>query len=256
MPYPNVPDKVEHEAVVSPDKTAEYDRSQGWYPDEDPPEGVIVCHQETLFRRIVEEDAGTPVSLDDSSFEFYLFEDSPNLGVVGGFGIGAPEAVYVLERLIEFGVETFLVAELCGCFQPDIELGEIIVCSKAIRDEGTSYHYLPPSKFAYPSEDLRRTVEETLGDVPHHVGPSITTDAFYRDTPPEIEQYQSEGILSIEMEASAVFALAEFRDVDAAAMFVPSDYLREEWEQHWSLTDEDLYDLYEHARTALEEHVG
>lgn len=260
MPFPNIPEKRDHAAVVSPEKTAEYDREQGWYPDHEPPDGVVICHQNELFERIVEEDAGRKIPLDDSSFEFFLFEDDPQMGVVGDFGIGAPEAIYVLERLIEFGVDSFVVAELCGCFQPDIDLGDIIVCSKAIRDEGTSYHYVDPTKFAYPDEELQGVIEETLGDVPHHVGPSITTDAFYRDTPPEIEQYQAEGILSIEMEASAVFSVAEFRDVAAAAMFVPSDYLKEEWDQHWGVTDDDLYTLYQYARASLrnylDEHEG
>lgn len=58
-----------------------------------------------------------------------------------------------------------------------------------------------------------------------HIGPSWTTDAIYRETISEVEQYANEGILTVEMEASAVFAVAAHRGVSAGAMFVVSDYL-------------------------------
>jgi uridine phosphorylase len=258
VPFPNVETKYQEEAVVTPAKTAEYEREQGRYPDDEPPEAVIICHQDELFDQVVAEDAAGSIALDDT-FEFHLVSGTDGqIGVVGRFGAGAPEGIYVLERLIEFGVDTFVIAELCGCFQPDIGLGEIIVCTKAIRDEGTSYHYQPPSKYAHPDGDLVDTIEATLADAgaTFHSGASVTTDAFYRDTPTEIEMYREEGVKSIEMEASAVFAVADYRGVDAAAMFVPSDYLGGEWEQHWDLTDDDLWRLYRHARESLERHLG
>jgi uridine phosphorylase len=133
-------------------------------------------------------------------------------------------------------------------------MGDFIVCSKAIRDEGTSHHYVESEKYAYPSDALVETVQQTLREREEsfHVGPSWTTDAVYRETKAEIEQYADEGVLTVEMEASAVFTVAAHRGVDAGAMFVVSDYLGPtDWDPHFRKAREGLRRLGDTAMTVL-----
>jgi purine-nucleoside phosphorylase len=88
------------------------------------------------------------------------------------------------------------------------------------------------------------------------VGASWTTDAFFRETVPEIEYYREEGVLAVEMEAAAVFAVAEYRNVDAAALLGPFDLvLANGWESKREPTVAGLRDLLVPARESLVAHV-
>jgi uridine phosphorylase len=117
-------------------------------------------------------------------------------------------------------------------------MGEFVVCEKAIRDEGTSHHYVESETYARPSDSVVTTIRETLREreEPFHVGPSWTTDAVYQETRAEVERYADQGVLTVEMEAATVFTVAAYRGVDAGAMFVVSDYLGpSEWEPNFHL---------------------
>jgi uridine phosphorylase len=93
----------------------------------------------------------------------YLLEDTQSrIGVIGKFGISAPIAVVVVEELVAMGVKRFVSIEVAGSLQRDLHIGDIMVCKRAIRDEGTSYHYFKPSKYAYASKVMTRRNEESL----------------------------------------------------------------------------------------------
>jgi uridine phosphorylase len=158
------------------------------------------------------------------------------VGVVGGFGIGAPAACSVLEALIIFGVKRFVSMGAAGSLQPDLYAGDLVICDKAIRDEGTSYHYLADSKYAYAGQSMLARLLETAQhqQLPCRLGSSWTTDAPYRETLPEIRHYQQEGVVTVEMEASALFAVAAYRGVELGAIFTISDLLTgPDWEPHF-----------------------
>ena len=91
-----------------------------------------------------------------------------------------------------------------------------MVCEKAIRDEGTSHHYLKPSKYAYASKDMTQKIKNSLDKFKqkYFVGTSWTIDAPYRETVAEATQYQKEGVATVEMEASALFAVSQYRNVE------------------------------------------
>ena len=111
-------------------------------------------------------------------------------------------------------------------------IGHVIVPTFAIRDEGTSYHYQPPSRSIEPTPDALEALLATLNrhDVPFETGGTWTTDAFYRETRAKVERRVAEGCLAVEMEASALFAIARFRGVPIAQLLTTSDDLSgEEW---------------------------
>jgi uridine phosphorylase len=157
-----------------------------------------------------------------------LLGDDGRVGVIGGFGIGAPAAAVVLEELVALGVQRFVSVGLAGAICPDATVGELILCTSAVRDEGVSHHYLPSDEPATPdgplTAALQREIERQLGH-PARSGSSWTIDAPYRETIAEVRHYQSEGVLTVEMEAAALFTVAQVRGIAVASAFCISDLL-------------------------------
>ena len=146
--------------------------------------------------------------------------------------VGAPMAVAVLEQLIAIGVEQFFVCGGAGVLEP-IQLGKILVPINTIRDEGTSYHYLPPEEQAQPDKNLVDKACSYLEshDIPYAKVTTWTTDAIYRETPDIIALRRSKGATCVEMEASALFAVAHFRDVKIVQLLYSGDDVSgEDWD--------------------------
>jgi len=145
---------------------------------------------------------------------------------------GAPSAVMLLEELITFGVKRVVYLGYCGSLKDKVKIGDVILPTEALREEGTSYHYLPVGmkSSADPSmqDHLHTWFKE--GDLRVHAGRVWTTDAPYRETPTKVRRYGEEGMLGVEMEMSAVFALGMVRDISVGAVLIVSDELKEaEW---------------------------
>ena len=173
--------------------------------------------------------------------DMHYFSDTENrVAIVGNFGIGGPASCHLLEILIAAGVKNFIMLGHCGGLQKSNPVGTIILCEKAIRDEGVSYHYLEAERFAFASEDLTDTLEKALQEKGTKFirGSSWTLDSMYRETIDEIRHYEQEGIDAVEMEAASMFAVAQFRNVKLASLFVVSDLVTfEKWEEHLHATD-------------------
>ncbi|WP_234431338.1 nucleoside phosphorylase [Streptomyces sp. NRRL F-5053] len=149
------------------------------------------------------------------------------LGICGSFGIGAPAAGLVLEQLIALGVTRVVTIGTAAALQPRLAAGDAVVCESALRDEGLSHHYLPPGIRAAASPELARQLSESLRArcIPFHRGESWTTDAPFRETAEEIRHHSSRGVLTADMEAAGVFAVAAHRGIQAAAAFATADSL-------------------------------
>jgi uridine phosphorylase len=149
-------------------------------------------------------------------------------------GIGAALHAAFLEELIELGVQRCVLFGGAGVLNPDIPRGDVIIPEKAIREEGTSYHYLPPSTYVEASPEFtEKLIEAFRGKgFPLHVGDTWTTDAPYRETKGKIARYREIGVLSVEMEAAAHFAVAKYRGIEAAAVFYAGDCVGgERWDR-------------------------
>ncbi|MCC6932285.1 MAG: nucleoside phosphorylase [Deltaproteobacteria bacterium] len=158
-----------------------------------------------------------------------------NVGFIKMTGIGAPHAVAVVEELIALGGREFLNIGTAGGLQHD----GVFLLDKALRDEGTSYHYIKDSKFAYPDKQFTSKLGAMLTEkgIDFEKGPSWTIDAPYRETKAEIKKYAKEGIVAVEMEAAALFALAQYRKVRIASAIVVSDVLGKKWKPRFSKRD-------------------
>jgi uridine phosphorylase len=220
------------------------------------PKSVIFSYQRSLFDFVVKRHR---VRFPEGYFNHhlaYLEETDGEVAIVGRFGIGAPAAIAMLEELIAFGARAFVSIGTAGGLVRNILPGDIVLCTGALRDEGTSYHYVPGGGVALPDESMSGALRAAFESdhIPYDSGISWTTDAIYRETMPEMESVVARGAIVVEMEASALFTVARYREVPMAACFTVSDSLTETaWQPEFLSKDTDagLEKLYQAAVTAL-----
>jgi uridine phosphorylase len=199
------------------------------------PEHAVLC----LFGEVIERLArdGTEVLWELSAAHgvhpVYRVEVDGRVIAVFHPGVGAPLAGAFFEEAIEAGCRKFVGIGMAGGLVPALTIGHVSVPNSAVRDEGTSYHYLHASREVQPAAGIVATLEMVLArhDVPFVSGKTWTTDAPYRETRRKVERRVAEGCITVEMEASALFAIAGFRNVPLGMMFMTSDNLSgEEWD--------------------------
>ncbi|MBE2219916.1 MAG: DUF952 domain-containing protein [Anaerolineae bacterium] len=147
--------------------------------------------------------------------------------------VGAPIAAGFMDELIALGCRTFIAAGGCGVLSQEIGAGHVIIPTTAVRDEGTSYHYLLAGEEVFASETAVHALKTTLDHhhVPYVTGKTWTTDAPYRETRKLVSQRQAEGCLTVEMETAAFFAVAQFRGVTFGQILYGGDDLTgDEWD--------------------------
>lgn len=236
MSFPRFPGKHNHEEFLSPATMREWRREREMLPDRTP-ERMILLYQYELWAAVKAFEETTPTG----GAGFFgrmvtLDRTGGRVGVVGGFGIGAPVAAMILEDLIAVGVREFLSIGTAGGLQPDLDPGDVVVCAGAVRDEGVSHHYAPHDAVAKPDEGLTDALERAvvMAGLPSRRGTSWTIDTPYRETAAEARHFQSEGVLCVEMEAAALFTVAAYRGANLASAFCISDSLADaEWNPHF-----------------------
>ena len=131
-----------------------------------------------------------------------------------GCAVGAPFAVLVAEELFACGCRVLLSLTSAGQIVPAAPTPYFVVIDRALRDEGTSYHYAAPSEYGEADPALVTLAVEALrrAGVAAHVGASWTTDAPFRETAEAIEAAKGRGVLAVEMEAAALYAFAKARN--------------------------------------------
>jgi uridine phosphorylase len=134
-------------------------------------------------------------------------------GIVGGT-VGSPFAVLVAEELFALGCKVVVSISSAGLIAENLNPPFFLLIDKALRDEGTSYHYLPPERFVMASPPLIDVVSRRLTDegLPFMRGSSWTTDAPFRETSKLIASRREEGVVAVEMEAAALLAMGTALD--------------------------------------------
>jgi len=154
-------------------------------------------------------------------------------------GVGGPLASACLEELIVEGARYVLACGGCGVLSKEIAAGHAIIPTHAVRDEGTSYHYLPPSREVAASELCVTALVQTLShhNVPLILGKTWTTDGIYRETEAKRTRRLAEGCSVVEMEAASFFAVAQFRNIQFGQLLyggdlvVPEGWDNRRWEK-------------------------
>jgi uridine phosphorylase len=209
----------------------------------DIPSRVVLCFFQDVIEKVVAEHGGRQIDVLVSEIgqnPVYELSYGGERLTLAHPGVGAPLAAGFLEELIARGCRSFVACGGAGILVPDVALGHVIVPTAAIRDEGTSYHYLPASRTAEPSPEAVASILTTCArhHVPHVEGTTWTTDAIYRETRAKLDRRTAEGCLTVEMEAAAFFAVAAFRGVTFGQLLYAGDDLsgdtwdRRGWDDH------------------------
>lgn len=221
MTYPILEHDATRTALIEPSKVI---RAR------DMPEHCVICFfKEVLDKIIVEHKAKVLVDIkwEDGSHPVHEIEFNGKRLAFFHPGIGAPLSAGLLEEVIAFGCKKFIACGGAGVLVKEIAVGNLIVVSAAIRDEGVSYHYLPPGREVTANENGKQALIKILKErtIPFRTGKTWTTDAPYRETRKKIAQRITEGCLTVEMESAGLMAVAQFREVTFAQVLYGGDDL-------------------------------
>lgn len=227
MNYPILEYDPERVALINP---------RAFVTPQDGPKSAVLCFFHEVVEKIASESEARLLleqHWEDGPHRIY---DIPYQGQRVAFahpGIGAPMAVVMLELCIALGMRKFIVCGGCGVLDSTIPRGALVVLNAALRDEGTSYHYLPPAREVTVDADMVQAIEGVLTrhKPPYRVGKTWTTDGFYRETRGKIARRKAEGCIVVEMEAAALLAVAQFRGVKLGQIVYGGDDVGgEQWD--------------------------
>lgn len=202
----------------------------------DLPEHCVICFFREVIDKVIAE-YGAKIMVEnrweDGPHRIYQISYHDRRLAFFHPGVGAPMAAGLLEEAIAFGCRKFIACGGCGVLEKDLAVGHILVVSEAVRDEGVSYHYLPPGRAVFANLNGIDALAKTLDnhEVPYRVGKTWTTDAPYRETLKKIAKRKKEGCLTVEMESAALIAVAQFRNVIfGQALYGGDDLSGVEWD--------------------------
>jgi uridine phosphorylase len=226
-PQPGAGFYLEGEPHVDPRQLVEhYCSQQGFAPDDLGIKPVVLGTFSRTLTQYLAESSGAVRADRWSDWKTDAFVVGGGLTIVT-FPIGAPATVAMFEEMVACGMSTLITTGAAGSLQPDAPIGSIVLPTSAIREEGTSHHYAPHDE---PAEadgplvgDLRAALDER--GIAYREGVNWTTDAIYREHRQKIELYHRAGVVTVDMELSALFTVARVREVRCAAIVAVSDEL-------------------------------
>jgi len=213
------------------------------------PPNLLAVFSQNLLNKLSNTEV---LNKESSPLRFFggestLYKSPENKKVVAFEGaISAPIGVSAIQTAISRGVRRVFVLGLCGAIDNSLNVGDIVLPTFCQREEGTSFHYLPAGVDATPDRDMRQRLANHLEkrDILYKEGKTVSTDAPYRQTTNTELTWRKNGILGVDMEMSAVFALCEHLKIPCVGLFVVSDDhdLTEkiDWEWNKPLFEENL----------------
>lgn len=218
-----------------PAREAVFEPSHIVTPSGRAPEHCVVCFFQDVIAQLRQDGRAREVDSMRSEFGPHPLYEIEHDGRRLAFfhpGVGAPLAAFILEEVIAHGCRKFIACGGAGVLDNEIAVGHIVVPDRAVRDEGTSYHYLPPGREVAATPEAVAAIEATLArqGMSYRTGKTWTTDGLYRETREKTRLRQSEGCLTVEMEAATFFAVAQFRGVQFGQLLYGGDSLGGEWD--------------------------
>jgi len=219
----------------------------------DVPERGVICFYDKVIKKLIAEHPSRelePVRTAMGRLPVYEIDWKSNRLALFCPGITAPLAVAFTEEIIARGCRHFVAFGGAGVLNRSLVRGHLVVPTSAVRDEGTSFHYAVASREVAPSEAAVAAIKAVLSErnIPFSCGKTWTTDALYRETPSRIARRRAQGCLTVEMEAAALFALAQFRCIALAQLLLCGDDVSgEQWDardgHRQAITPEAAFEL-------------
>jgi uridine phosphorylase len=253
MSFPLYPDKHKLPALVTAERMIEFRRRQGGLKGVDAPPAAILC----LYNGVIKFFGWKYPSRHIGAFQcdlYLLNKTARRVGVLGNFGMGAPALVALAEQMAAWGTRRLVILSLAGGLQPGLQPGDVVLGASAMRDEGTSYHYLPPAEQVPASATLVGAIGDALRarDVKYTQGAIWSTDAAFRETREEADYFQAKGVQAVDMESAGLFAMGHVRGLQTASLFVIGDSLAS---KEWSVPT-DMRLLHQKFKLLLDILIG
>ncbi len=228
MPYPILEFDQERSAVIEP--------SMVETPLDGIPERCVMPIYQTVIDSLRRDNKLEVIREISSALGplpvYRLKHDGPPMVVVHP-GVGAPWVAALLESLIAMGCRKFIACGSAGVLDRTLARGTVVIPDAAVRDEGTSYHYLPPGREIAVHPEIVADLEDVVrqSHILYRVGKTWTTDAIFRETRDRVSRRRAEGCITVEMECAAFLAVAAFRDVQFGQLLATGDDVSgEEWD--------------------------
>lgn len=221
------------EAVINPSDVVPYDVAQSVCI----PKVAVACFGWNSFARMVDTFAGEQIfTTSNANAEWPVYKAVYKGTEIALFmmDMGAAGAAGMMEELYAYGIEMIVVFGSCGVLRKDIPECSIIIPDAAVRDEGLSYHYLPATDEMAVNTEYIEVFKSILDEVkyPYIVGKTWTTDAFYRETKAKVAKRVEAGCICVEMECSAMAAVAKFREKGIFQFIYTADCLAgDKWDK-------------------------
>lgn len=222
------------------------------------PKIAVSCFARATFSRLVKALNGVQIAKTSiANMEIPVYKANYKGIEVALFMsyVGAPGCVALIEDIFAMGAEKLIVFGTCGVLDSSIEDCSIIIPNRAIRDEGTSYHYAEASdeidvNLKYIDKFVKILDNHKLK---YNIGKVWTTDAIFRETRDKVNRRKSQGCICVDMECSAIAALAEFREKDVFHFFYAADNLdSEEWDVRSLANESNILEKDRIATIAME----
>lgn len=228
------------EAVINPWNI--YERVEGM------PKVVVSCFANTTFERMLAmgSDAKVVTVAHDAANDYPIYKvtfEGVEIGLMN-MPVGAAGTIGCLEDLFQFGVEKVVLFGTCGVLDGSIRDCSVIVPNRAVRDEGVSFHYAPPSNEIAVNVGTKERFIRFLEEIGCHYtkGKVWTTDAFYRETEKKVARRKEMGCIAVDMECASVAAVTQFRNKQVLQFFYAADVVsKENWDRR-SLSNQALLD--------------
>ena len=236
MEAPIINNRIEKETIFSPEDYLKYKKDIENKIIPKLSKKCIICFEKSFINFLF--DKIEKINWIRDEIQLYSFKEKDMLIAYVNYG-GALSTIAV-EELIALEVNEFVVLGSAGSIQKYIDPGSYVIVDKAIREEGVSYHYMEPSKYVECSEKLLEKSKKIIQDIDEkiYVGTSWTTDGLYRETIEKVKKYQEEGVFTVDMEASSLYSVAKFRNVDFLSIFYISDSIKElKWNPKFESTN-------------------
>lgn len=220
---------VDGKAVLEPDMLVS--------PVRDFPRLGISCFSKKLHDAILEKYGGEIIKsfrTEDGGVPIYAVNYKGDRVVLYLSRVGAPAVSMQMEEIFVMGLRKLIVMGSCGALDSRIEFGTLIIPTSGIRDEGTSYHYLPKQEEIKTEPEVVKAITEILAEknYKHVCGKTWTTDGLFRETKKKLEIRKQQGCIVVDMEYTAMQAVAKFRGITFGQILYTEDNLDGEfWEE-------------------------
>jgi uridine phosphorylase len=225
MEYPLQPEKWREPSVAGPESFLGSALKMGWDPGPIPV-ATVFTYDPTLTAHVrAQTDRFRPApNLAGNGSSFALGDAAAPIWL-SCTGVGPSACSMELENLEYLGCRRFFSIGIAGSIDTSLHVGDLVLLTSALRDDGLSQHYLAPARYSTPSSALTERLRAALGAAGEEFveGSTWTTPTPNRATASEVAAYRAEGVRTVEMEAAALFAVGEARSVEVASAVVVSD---------------------------------